>query len=218
MQTVITRAATARLATVEDARLDLGLSEAAITDVRLGRLLDQASSRAAGFCNRAFGRQIYRQQILTVPAGGIILDGGPINRIISVEIVGGAVFEEGDYLLNDGKLSLTYGAGRGDGTDYNLWQSLHPTLAVVFEAGWLLPGEEVGDTFTGEEKLPAEIERAAIQLAGAALSENSRDALVKSETVEGIGTTSYYVQGAAAALPHPGAEAALQPYRILALA
>lgn len=217
--TVITPAVYARLAAPQGVRMDLGLAADSPSDQNLLRAIDQASSRVRTYCNRAFGRQIYRERILKMPADGFLLSAGPVNRIISVGIQGGAVYEADDYLLDGGKLRLTYGSssGAGDRSDYNLWCALRPALVVDYEAGWLLPGEEIGDDFTGETPLPADIEKAVTQLIAVSMSEAGRDLTVKQDTVEGIGSTSYYVQGAGSALPHPGAEAALAPYRVLAL-
>lgn len=219
MLTVTTRAATGRLVTLDDARLDLGLSAEAVPNPRLARIIDQASGRVSSYCNRTFGRQIYRETILCFPENGLLLGAGPVNRIISVGILGGAGFDAAEYALSDGQLRLTHGPrpGWGDGSAYNLWRSIMPTIVVDYEAGWLLPGEDIGETFQGDVPLPAEVEAAVMQLVAVAAAGIGRDPTVKSETVEGIGSTSFYVQGAAAGLPHPAAETALQPYRNLVL-
>lgn len=221
MLTVLTPAATARLATLEGVCLDLGLTEGSPSDKQIVRFIDQASSRVASICNRVFGRQIYRERIHSLPREGFVLSAGPVNRIISLSIMGGAAFAPEEYLLANDTLRLTYGGsggGIGDGSAYNLWCSLRPTLVVDYEAGWLLPGEEVGETFAGTTPLPSDIETAISQLVGVAISEAGRDMTIRSENVQGVGSTTYNVQGAGSALPHPGAEAALQPYRMLALA
>ena len=220
MLTVKVPARTGRLISLEDVRIDLGLAADKPTDPKLARMVDQASAMAASFCERTFGRQIYRERILSMPVEGTILSVGPVNRIISVGIQGGAVFPEDDYLLREGRLLLTYGAGAGigDGSAYNLWHSLRPALVVEYEAGWLLPEDpEDDEIFTGTTPLPADIERAVIQLIGVAVSEAGRDATVKSDTVEGVGSRSFYVQGPNARLPHPAAEAALEHHRIVSL-
>ncbi|MBN6819522.1 hypothetical protein JRF84_07955 [Methylobacterium organophilum] len=221
MLTVLTPAATARLATPADVRLDLGLAEGTPPDAALLRRIDQASADVVRVCQRTFGRQIYRERIHSLPREGFVLSAGPVNRIISLSIMGGAAFAPEEYLLANDTLRLTYGGsggGIGDGSAYNLWCSLRPTLVVDYEAGWLLPGEEVGEDFTGATPLPADVEKAVIQLIGVAMSESGRDMTIRSENVQGVGSTTYNVQGAGSALPHPGAEAALQPYRMLALA
>ncbi|MHC2089153.1 hypothetical protein [Methylobacterium sp. CM6244] len=62
-------------------------------------------------------------------------------------------------------------------------------LAIDYEAGWLLPGEpkEVNGVAVLAEDLPADIERAVIQLVGVAASMSGRDVTIKSEDVEGVG-------------------------------
>jgi hypothetical protein len=218
--TVLTPAATARLAAPSDVRLDLGLAAEAPSDAALLRRIDQASADAVRVCQRIFGRQIYRERIHSLPPGGFALAAGPVNRIISLSIMGGAAFDESDYVLSDGVLRLTYaggGGGIGDGTAYNLWCSLRPALVVEYEAGWLLPEEEIGETFTGSIPLPADIEKAVIQLVGVSVSEAGRDMTIRSESVQGVGSFTYNLQAPGSALPHAGAEAALQPYRRLAL-
>lgn len=221
MLTVLTRADSSRLTTLENVCLDLGRSMGGPEDARIERFIDQASGIVASYCKRAFGRQIYRERIHSWPRDGFALAAWPVNRVIGVSIDGGAAFTPDEYMLSDGILRLTHGGsfgGIGDGTAYNLWRSTHPGMTVDYEAGWLLPDEEVGETFTGATPLPAEIERSVIQLVSVSLSEGGRDPTVKSETVEGVGSQSFYVQGANAGLPHPGAEAALQSYRVLSLA
>lgn len=218
--TVIKAATTARLTSLENVCIELGKETGTALDRRIDRFIDNASAMAASYCERTFGRAIYRERLLSVPADGKILTAGPVNRIISVGIQGGAVYGEGDYLLSDGKLLLTHGAtgGMGDGSAWNLYRSLQPALIVEYEAGWVLPEEKAGDVFTGVEPLPYDIERAAIQLVGVMLSESGRDATIKEDTVEGVGSRSFYVQGTNARLPHPGAEAALEHHRVVHLA
>ena len=218
--TIITLAASARLTSLENVCLDLGLEIGSTRDRQIDRFIDTVSGRVATLCNRAFGRQIYRERIYSIPCEGVVLDAGPqVNRIISVWIQGGAAYDPRDYMLSNGKLLLSgpSNGAIGDGSAYNLWHSLRPSLVVEYEAGWLLPDEKVGTDFTGDTLLPADVESAVIQLVGVAVSEAGRDFTVKQESVEGIGSKTFYVQGSNAMLPHPGAEAALMPYRRLVL-
>lgn len=218
MLTVLQRAKNTRLVSIENLRIDLGLSTEKWPDSRLIRMIDQASALASSFCERTFARQIYRERLCAVPRDGSILAAGPVTRIISVRIDGGSPFASDEFAIDDGKLRLTdqYGAGIGDGSAYNLWHSLRPPLIVDYEAGWLLPGDYTeDDTFTGTVPLPADIEKAVIQLITVAVSEAGRDVTVKADVVEGVGQRSYYVQGASARLPHPAAEAALEHRRVV---
>jgi hypothetical protein len=207
---IIKRAASARLTTVEGVCLDLGRPLGTPADRQIDRFIDQVSGTVAAFCRRTFGRQIYCERIDEIPADGLDLQHAPLNRIVSLGVRGGARFVEDAYLISDGKLLLTGGSSAGgDISAFTVWHARLPALIVTYEAGWLLPGEVVGDDFTGDTPLPAEIERAAVQLVGVSLSEAGRDATIKQDSVEGIGSRSYYVQGASASLPHPAAEATL---------
>ena len=208
---VITPASARGLTTTQNARGDLGLSAGAPTEVQLQRWIDQASVTAAAFCRRTFGRQVYRERIdlgQHWSSEGIVLCAGPVNRIISVTR-DGALLDSGQY-FGDGSSIVRY-----EGDHRCCWYGR--TMTVDYEAGWLLPGEDVGTTFTGDVPLPADIEKAVIQLIGVAISEAGRDMTVKSDTVEGIGSRQYYVQGASATLPHPAAEAALMQHQALIL-
>jgi hypothetical protein len=209
--TVVTAAKSRRLTTLENVRIDLGGMLGAVDDPRVDRFIDQASATAATFCHRTFGRQIYRERIDLGPhwsSEEIVLSASPLNRILSVTR-DGMLLDSGQY-LGDGSSIVRY-----EGEHRCCWYGR--TMIVEYEAGWLLPGEEVGTTFTGEVPLPADIEKAVIQLIGVAISEAGRDMTVKSDTVEGIGSRQYYVQGASATLPHPAAEAALMQHQALVL-
>lgn len=209
---VITKAATARLATIAAVRTDLGLTEAAYPDARVERLIDQASAQAATFCRRVFGRQVYRERVDGCAFWTeieLVLSQGPVNRILGIT-ADGVAMSPATY-ETDG--SFVY---RLRGLDRVCWSGRR--LIVDYEAGWLLPGDQVGSDFTGDTPLPADVEKAVIQMIGMAASEGSRDIAIRQEEVEGVGSFSYYVQGAAATLAHPGAEATLQQYRNLALA
>ncbi len=70
----------------------------------------------------------------------------------------------------------------------------------------MLPGES-GRT------LPHDVERAALTLAKGNCCARNRDPLIRSETVEGAGSTDYFA-GTVSDLP-PEVEALLTPYRNL---
>lgn len=210
--TVITPAVSSALTTVANVRTDLGLPDASLPNDRVQRFIDQASARAASFCRRTFGRETVRERIDVRYSGerddepGLLLDRSPVVSIASVE-VDGTLQEPGAYEV-EGRFLYRVGSGAR-----RRWYG--QVVVVTYEAGWLLPGEERGDPPTTASDLPADVERAVIQLVGVAASAAGRDMMVKSESVEGVGRTDWYVQGAAAALPHPEAEATLTEYRRL---
>ena len=214
---VITPPTAKRLTTVSHVRGDLGLAADALADAQLQRWIDQASQQAATYCRRAFGRETVRERFdlacsgVVGECGGILLDRSPIVSIGSVKA--GGMLLAPDAYATDGRMLY-----RLDSDERRWWSGRR--IVVQYEAGWILPGEPqtVEGVATTAEDLPADIERAVIQLVGVAISASGRDLMVKSEDVEGIGSTSWYVQGANAALPHPEAEATLSQYRRLLFA
>ncbi|MER2268242.1 hypothetical protein [Methylobacterium oxalidis] len=213
---IITPATAKRLTTPANVRGDLGLAATAPPEAQLNRWIDQASARVASYCRRQFGRETVRERIALCPSSaadggaGLLLDRWPVVRIFGVT-VDSATLSPGTYETDVRRLYLLDDGARRH------WCGR--TIIVDYEAGWLLPSESRGDPpTTTAPNLPADVEAAVIKLVAAAISANGRDAMVKSEDVEGIGSTSWYVQGATAALPHPEAEAALAGYRRLLFA
>ncbi len=192
--------------------MDIGGAMGDPTDPQVDRFIIQASQQAATYCRRAFGRETVRERFdlactgVVGECGGILLDRWPVVSIASVK-VGGMLLAPEAY-ATDGRMLY-----RMEGDDRRCWYGRD--VVVQYEAGWLLPGEAraVNGIASTAEDLPADIERAVIQLVAVAISASGRDMMVKSEDVEGVGSTSWYVQGASAALPHPEAEATLGQYR-----
>lgn len=206
--TPITRAENVRLTTVENVRSDLTLSEAAAPTQKVERWIDQATGMVQSFCNRVFARQTYRERVVAQPfAAEILLSEGPVIRILSITNRGTPLADGFDYELDGG---LIYALRNGARC---AWHSF--PMVVEYEAGWDLPGEPAGTP--AAEPLPADVEKAATDLIAAIRSDAGRDPMVKASDVEGVGRREYYVMGAKAQLPHPGAEAVLQRYRKLAL-
>ncbi len=207
--TVVTRAEKTALTTVDHVRGDLGLGAETPPNAQIERWIAQASSSAATFCRRTFGRETVRERFeighgsIDDTTGGLLLECGPVEEVVSVTVDGEALaagsFEVESrqlYRLQDGARRCWYGR----------------VILVEYVAGWWLPSD-TGTKPAGAIDLPDDIERAAIQLVAASISAASRDPMVKSESEDGVGSTSWYVQGASAALPHPEAEATLAQYR-----
>ncbi|KQO87333.1 hypothetical protein ASF33_02365 [Methylobacterium sp. Leaf92] len=223
--TVITAAKVRDLTTAANVRADLGLPAGAPADDQIKRFIAQASASAASFCRRTFGRETVRERFeidwrrrCDDDAEGLLLSRAPAVQIVSVK-VDGLTLAPSAYELTEQPaypVSLFYLRHLVDG-EARAW--IGRAVTVEYEAGWLLPGESRGDpATTTAPDLPADVERAVIQLVGAAASASGRDMMVKSEDVEGVGSRSFYVQGSAASLPHPEAEATLAQYRRMAFA
>lgn len=208
--TVLIPASAREMTTLENVALDLGRDIGTLEDMQIQRFIVQASARAASFCRRSFGRETVRERLAPCPYPddqGLLLDRGPVVRILGV-VADGVTMAAETYETDGMSLYRVEGGARRP------W-SAH-SLVVDYEAGWLLPSEERGiPPTTAALDLPADVERAVVQLVGVALSASGRDVMVKSEDVEGVGRFDYYVQGASAELPHPEAEATLLQYRRL---
>ena len=209
---VITPAKEKRLTTLENVCLDLGRTLGSDADRQIERFITHASQQASTYCRRTFGRETVRERFDLASAGvvgecgGILLERWPVVSITSVKV--GGMLTAPEAYATDGRMLY-----RMEGDDRRCWYGRD--VVVQYEAGWLLPGEArvVDGVASAAEELPADIERAVIQLVAVAISALGRDMMVKSEDVEGVGSTSWYVQGASAALPHPEAEATLGQYR-----
>lgn len=226
MSVTVIKPATARsLTTPAAARADLGLPDGPPADEQLGRWIAQASATVASFCRRTFGRETVRERFeidwrrcRDEDTDGLLLSRAPVVQILSVK-VDGLVLAPSAYAVAEQPahpVSLFYLRSIVDG-EPRAWGDR--CVTVEYEAGWLLPGEIRGDpATTTAPDLPADVERAVIQLVGASVSAAGRDMMVKSEDVEGVGSRSFYVQGSTASLPHPEAEATLAQYRRMAFA
>ena len=201
MLTVVTPATSTRLTTVERARALLGF--AAGQDALALRSIDVASAVVVDWCRRPFALETVRE---TIPWSdsreGILLARGPVTAFASVK-QDGVDLAASEYAY-DQQLGRLYRQDAG-GHLFRWWGS----VTVEYSAGYTLPAD------TGTWTLPPPVERAAILLAGAVMSAVDRDPLIRTETVEGVGSTTWWVPGSSG-LPSPEAESLLHPYRRVA--
>ncbi|MCE7028935.1 hypothetical protein [Jiella avicenniae] len=205
MLTVVTAATAANLTTLSRARamLDFAPTE----DEAVGTLIDQASRVIADYCRRPFGLETVKE-VFEAPCcdGYLMLSRSPAVAFVEViegeETVAPASFH---YEVETGLVCRLSDSGRRVA-----WSGA--PVAVTYAAGYVLPSD---DNDAPVATLPEPVERAAIRLVGAYRSLSGRDPLIKSETTEGIGSTSWWVPGAGSVLADPEAEQLLQPYRRL---
>lgn len=195
MLTVLEPAVSRRLTTAENVRTDLGLPNGSPSDDQINRLIDQASAMVVDFCRREFVQEKVRQR--TEACGDeVLLERAPATQVTLVragdQILSDDDYEVGEYSIR--RLSNGCSAGLAGGC-----------VTLEYLGGYVLEGEG--------PKIPPAVERAVIQLVAAAISGASRDPLIKSEDVDGLGSISYWVPGARTALPSPEAEQLLKPYR-----
>ncbi len=199
MALTITEPATAtRLTTLAAAKVELQVTDGA-DDAYLAMLIDQASDAVRSWCQRTFAAETVRETIhLSACTTALMLARWPIITVVSVEIDGTAEdsanveIEDAGFLhrLADSRL-VSWPAGR---------------IVVEYQAGYVLPGAS-GRT------LPNDVERAALSLVKSSWFARTRDPMVRSETVEGAGSTDYF-SGTFSRLP-PDVESLLSVYRNL---
>ncbi len=172
------------------------------TLARLAPLIRQAS----GLVRTAIGREIIRAQVMETVTldpcdpcpDTIVLSRVPIVEVIAASADGALIDPEG--LVLDSETGILSPA------------SFSSTLSLTYQAGYVAADLRDSD-------MPGEIERACMDTVVALFFRAGRgDPMIRSESVEGIGSTSYLDpgQGAAAALP-PTALAALAGLRFVSV-
>jgi len=198
MLTVLTPATATRLTTVATVRARYGITGGDAADAVIEGLIDTASQMAVEFCGRTFGREFVKQtNLICRPCSTILLERSPATLTEVRE--SGEVLPSDSYYLDPDRNVLA----RLTGDVIISWGGL---VEITYSAGWVLPGQEGAN-------LPATIEHAVLLLVGGMWSAQQRDPLVKSESVDGVSRTDYWVPGAGSRLPDPTAESLLQPYR-----
>ncbi len=195
-----------QLTTLAAAQTDLG-----VADVRISALIDQASEACVAFCGRPFAQASWEETFFGAD-GPLVLSRIPVTEIASVAS-GEYQLPETDWTFDQGSGLLhrhTYGQNGSYGIGYGQGWGYFQTV-VSYTAGYVLPG---GTNPT----LPATIERACLEMVRAlwfSTGPGGRDPTIRSESVQGIGTTSYFD-------PQPGtfglpalATSLLQSYRNL---
>lgn len=195
----LTPAASQLLSTLEAVRAEVGAAD--LSDDAAGALLAQASSALGRYCRRSFGRVTLLETVYPDRDWEVVLSALPIGAVVEVTADGVPLPPE--------RWELDPGAG--------VLQRLDPDgcmrrwctrrLVVQYTAGWLLPGQEGRD-------LPAEVERACLLTIAAWHAACGRDPLMRSESYEGIGSTSWLdPREGSEALP-PQAAGLLAEYRL----
>lgn len=148
-------------------------------------LILRASSTVETICGRSFALERVRQTFGGHGARGasVTLARWPVVEIHAVTANGSALPAD-RYELEHGVLLGGYGR-----------------VVVEYTAGYVLPGEE-------GRNLPHDIERVVIQLVKQDFFLHGRDPSIRSEDVDGVGSTSYFGAGSLF-----DAEAALARYR-----
>lgn len=211
MLTVITPAASTALTTPDAVKADLGIAWTWANDLKpnggddgwLEAAIVRASAAVCSFCRRSFAAETVRETFhLSALADALALTRWPLVSIVAVT-EGGTLLSADDIEADDGA-GLLYRLSSSGNRQF--WR---PGRTVVeYRAGYALPGAE-GRT------LPEDIEQAAIQLVLEQWHTVERDPHLKSKSVEGVGTETYWLPDRAE-LP-PAVVALLTPHRQSAL-
>lgn len=180
MLTVITPAKSYDLTTVAAVKAEMGITDRD-DDAVLSRYIKQASDAVAQYCNRVFPLETVSEtfRAAPIPAGyrqsAVMLQRYPVTEVVSVS-ESGSLLDPSLYEIDadDGTLHRL-----GDSGNSACWSS--GTLIIVYTAGFAIPGG-----------LPNGVERATIQLVKQYAGAGDRDPSVKSERVDGAGTTEYF--------------------------
>lgn len=190
--TIVTPPTQTALTTDTAIKAELG-SQPASALARLPGLIEQSSGIITGY----LGRELARATVTDTFFGHhhhqsvLVLSRAPVTSVTTVVSAGGA--------LDASSLNLDTATG--------VFYAFGHQIEVTYVGGYLLPGQVGRD-------LPYAIERACIDLVLALWWRSGRgDPMIRSESIEGIGSTTYLDPGVgmAAAMP-PTAAAALAPF------
>lgn len=199
MLTVVMPAGSDRLTTVVRARRALGLP--ADGNDGLDSLVAVASEFICGHTRRQFGIETVRETFRASDLRDtILLEREPITGIASILFDGIALVAGEGYELDGSSLYRLTSSGRSRWSDAQ--------LVVEYSAGYSLPNDDDDVPFT----LPATVERAAVLLVGMFRFSGPRDPFVKSTSVDGVGSTSYWVPDASSGFLSAEIEILLRPY------
>lgn len=181
MLTVITPAQNRRLTTVELLRLDLGFGPTDPSDAVLERMIDVVSSAIETYCNRIFARETVRETFDCVSgAENVMLDRWPVKSVTSTSL-NGEVLDPTLYQVDRGFLYQLNDEGRR-----TFWGG--GPFIVDYIGGYALPEDADQDG----EKIPPAIQNAVASEISARLALKGRDPLVRSESEDGVGSTTYF--------------------------
>ncbi|MGG6430610.1 phage head-tail connector protein [Acetobacter ghanensis] len=192
---VVTPASTTDLVDLESVKSYLQITDDA-QDARLAKLITQASSSFADYLGRSLALQTYRErQTIKGRIPGINLSNGPIASILSASVDGVAwtgVLDECDVERNGARIMASAFL-----PPRQLCFTRPVVVEVIYIAGFVLPGMDkavVPDNALlpwQATPLPAAISGGCLSTIQMLLGVSGRDPLLKSENIQGVGSTSY---------------------------
>lgn len=177
MLTVTSPASTYDLTLLATVKSELGITDRS-EDEKLARWITQASGEVSKRLNRVFARETISETFrATSRQDGLLLSRFPVSEIVSI-IENDTTLTATDYELvaQTGELNRLR-TDRG-------WQWPIGKIVVTYTAGYA----EIGD-------LPDGVERLAIIFVNQYRYSAPRDPLLRSETTDGAGSSSYFDAG-----------------------
>lgn len=205
--TVTTPATVTKLTTLERVKQELSITDGS-KDAILNAKIDEASSDIEAHLGFSVRHETVTETFWQGPQYEnleyLLLDRVPVGTITSVTKDDEAVASTLWRLDSDTGLLFSI-----DDSGYPSCWYITKSLVIVYEGGYLLPGED-------GRNLPFAIEAAVVDLVQSFWFAKGRDALVKEEEVTGVGRVAYWVGavGEAGELP-PSVTAKLAPFRRL---
>lgn len=181
MLKVLVPATSKQLTTLEMAYDFLGISSDAGADAQLNFLIDVASDIIAGYCGREFALQKYEEKLPGYGTNKLLLSVTPIKNIESVTVDGLPV---DDYEVESDEAGILYRSKGWVWRPKLSWDIVYSVIPnseelnvdVVYEAGFILPGQEGRD-------LPGDLEYACLLVIKALLETEERSPGITSERI-----------------------------------
>lgn len=194
---VLERAQSKRLTTLDALKTELGITDTS-EDELLDHLIDQASALVETYCNRCFAKQTYRE---IIPGYGNLYLALSVRPVVSVKSVKRDGVAITDYYLdspNSGLLYRRVGWGWSPKILWGLTWHVEPNselanYEVEYTAGFVLPGNP-------DRTLPADIEKACLDIAKTWYLENKQGNGIQSESLGDYSVT--YAKQADRTLPN----------------
>lgn len=199
------------LTTLTTLKAELGITDSS-SDTRLTAVIGQVSAAIETFCDRHFTRRTLTD-VFRVPDRTLYLSAWPVTTVTSI-IDGTTTLTTDDYVIDlaEGIIAPPYpgaGYGVGYGSPCGFWgRGYWRDVSVAYTGGYLLPGDVSAN-------LPADIERAALDMAARYYHGGGRDPALRSETVPGVIEQSWTVVDSVqtvGGIP-PDVARSLMPYR-----
>lgn len=225
--TVIEPATCFDLTTLLNVKTDIGLDDDtdASTDIYLKRVIRQTSKAIAQYCNLIFPLQTYQDVFrpqqdwwpVTIPNGQapLVLARSPLVDVTSIVVKDGTtdvtLVEDTDFEIDP----QTGEIWRLDNYDNpRRWDAVK--TVVVYRAGFTLPGQTGTDNQL--EIVAPDLEDAAIRLIKARWLAKDRDPYLKTDTVDGVGTQTYWIPNSPDGNMPPDVQDILDNYRVPVIA